>query len=334
MSRRYASELGHQESVDQVFVANDKQLRPNRNGNLYLQVDLSDRSGSIAARVWNANETLYKSFDNGDYVRVEGTAQLYHGAMQIIATKLRKVDAEEIDEADFAPLPAVAIDKLMLRLGDMLRGMSDPTLQTLAECFLMDETLMAKLTMAPAGTKNHHAYHGGLLEHVVNLMEVVLAISPYYPQINRDLLLMGAFLHDLGKTEELGYDRGLSYTDEGQLIGHLIMAVAMLDKKLVEAEKLSGESMAAETVLRLKHMIVSHHGEYAFGSPKLPMTLEAMALCCLDNLDAKLNTFSRLMQDDPNVDSPWTTYHANLDRKLFKGQPGEAGTAKEEGVEG
>jgi 3'-5' exoribonuclease len=332
MSRRYASELGHQESVDQVFVANDKQLRPNRNGNLYLQVDLSDRSGSIAARIWNANETLYKSFDNGDYIRVEGTAQLYHGAMQVIATKLRKVDPEEVDEADFAPLPAVAIDKLMLRLGEMLRGMSDPALQTLAECFLMDEALMAKFTMAPAGTKNHHAYHGGLLEHVVNLMEVVLAISPYYPQINRDLLLMGAFLHDLGKTEELGYDRGLSYTDEGQLIGHLVMAVAMLDRKLAEAEKLSGESVPVEIVLRLKHMIVSHHGEYAFGSPKLPMTLEAMALCCLDNLDAKLNTFSRLMQDDPNVDSPWTTYHANLDRKLFKGQQGVQEKADAEGA--
>ncbi len=329
MPRRYASELSHQEVVKQVFVANDKQLRPNRNGNLYLQVDLSDRSGSIAARVWNANETLYKSFDNGDYVHVEGTAQLYHGAMQIIATKLHKVDRAEVDEADFVPLPAVAIDKLVLRLGEILRGMDDPALQTLAECFLMDEALMAKLTMAPAGTKNHHAYHGGLLEDVVNLMEVALRLSPCYPQINRDLLLMGAFLHDLGKTEELSYDRGLTYSNEGQLIGHLVMAVAMLDKKLAEAEKLSGESVPVETVLRLKHMIVSHHGEYAFGSPKLPMTLEALALCCLDNLDAKLNTFSHLMADDPNVDSSWTTYHAHLDRKLFKGMKGEEREAEE-----
>ena len=319
MPRRYVSELSHQEPVDQVFVVGDKQLRTNRNGNLYLQVELSDRSGPITARIWNANETLYKSFDNGDYVRVEGTAQLYQGAMQIIATKLRKVDPAEVDEADFAPLPAVAVDKLVLRLGEILRGMDDPALRTLAECFLMDEALMAKVTMAPAGTKNHHAYHGGLLEHVVNLMEVVLRVSPCYPQINRDLLLMGAFLHDLGKTEELSYDRGLSYSDEGQLIGHLVMAVAMLDQKVAEAEKLSGESIPAETVLRLKHMIVSHHGEYAFGSPKLPMTLEAVALCQLDNLDAKLNTFSSLMKEDPNVDSPWTTYNANLERKLFKG---------------
>jgi 3'-5' exoribonuclease len=319
MPRRYVSELGHQELIDQVFVAGDKQLRPNRNGNLYLQVDLSDRTGSIAARVWNANDTLYKSFDNGDYVRVEGTAQLYQGAMQIIATKLSSVDAAEIDEADFVPLPAVAVDKLVLRLGEILRGMDDPALLTLAECFLMDEAMMAKFTMAPAGTKNHHAYHGGLIEHVVNLMEVVLRVSPCYPQINRDLLMMGAFLHDLGKTEELSYERGLSYSDEGQLIGHLVIAVAMLDAKVAEAEKLSGESIPEETVLRLKHMIVSHHGEYAFGSPKLPMTLEAVALCLLDNLDAKVNTFAQLMKEDPNVDSPWTTYNPNLERKLFKG---------------
>ena len=334
MPRRYVSELSHQESVDQVFLVGDKQLRTNRNGNLYLQVELSDRSGPISARIWNANETLYKSFDPGDYVRVEGTAQLYQGSMQIIATKLRKVDPADVDEADFTPLPAVAVDKLVLRLGEILRSMDDPALRTLAECFLMDEALMAKVTMAPAGTKNHHAYHGGLLEHVVNLMEVVVRVCPCYPQVNRDLLLIGAFLHDLGKTEELRYDRGLTYSDEGQLIGHLVMAVAMLDRKVAEAEKLSGESIPAETVLRLKHMIVSHHGQYSFGSPKLPMTLEAVALCQLDNLDAKLNTFSSLMAEDPNVDSPWTTYNANLERKLFKGAKRRDGAAKGEDAEG
>ena len=329
MPRQYVSQLSHQEAVDEVFVANDKQLRPNRSGNLYLQLELSDRTGSIGARLWNANETLYKSFDNGDYVRVEGTAQLYQGAMQIIAAKVRKVPAADVDEAEFAPLPAVAVDKLVLRLSDILRGMDDPHLQSLAECFLMDETLMAKFTMAPAGTKNHHAYHGGLLEHVVNLMEVAIRIAPCYPQVNRDLLLMGAFLHDMGKTEELSYEHSPTYSDEGQLIGHLVMAVAMLDRKVAEAEKLSGESIPEETVLRLKHMIVSHHGEYAFGSPKLPMTLEAVALCYLDNLDAKLNTFSHLMADGPNVDSSWTTYHPHLDRKLFKGMRGEEREAEE-----
>jgi 3'-5' exoribonuclease len=319
MARRYVNQLGQQEAIDQVFMVSEKQLRSNRNGNLYLQMELSDRGGRIGARMWNASEGVYRAFNNGDYLRVEGTTQLFQGAIQLIATRLTKVDPGEVNADDFSPLRAIDIDKLVLRLGEILRGMADPALQTLAECFLMDEKLMAKLTRAPAGVKNHHAYQGGLLEHVVNLMEVVLRVSPCYPQLNRDLLLLGAFLHDLGKIDELCYERDLAYSDEGQLIGHLVMAVGMLDAKLAEAEKLSGEPIPAETVLRLKHMIISHHGEYAFGSPKLPMTLEAIALCCLDNLDAKVNSFEQLIRDDPNSDSAWTNFHANLDRKLFKG---------------
>jgi len=320
MSRRYVSQLGHQEVVDEVFVASDKQLRPNRNGNLYLQIELSDRTGAIGARMWNASEELYKSFDNGDYVRVEGNTQLFQGAVQLIATRLSKVDPAEVSADDFTPLPAAEVDHLVIRLGEMLRGMNDPHLQNLAECFLLDEPLMEKLALAPAGIKNHHAYRGGLLEHVVNLMEVVLRISPCYPQIDRDLLLFGAFLHDIGKVDELCYQRELSYSDEGQLIGHLVMAVGVLAAKVAEAEKLSGEPVPEETVLRLKHMIVSHHGRYEYGSPKLPMTPEAVALYYLDNLDAKVNSFDQLLREDHNVDSPWTHFMPNIDRKLFKGK--------------
>ena len=319
MTRRFIGELGPQETVNEVFVASNKQLRPNRNGNLYLQVDLTDRSGAIPARMWNANESVYRSFDNGDYVRVEGTTQLFQGAMQMIATRLTKIDPAEIDEDEFIPEPTVDIEKLVGRLREMVRGMTNPHLQTLIECFLVDEEFMNQFTQAPAGVKNHHAYLGGLLDHVVALMDAVVRICPCYPQIDRDLLLTGAFLHDLGKTRELGYDREMVYTDEGQLIGHLVMAVEMLDVKVVEAEKLSGESLPKELVLRLKHMILSHHGDYEFGSPKLPMTLEAVALSLLDNLDAKINAFDQLLRDDPNTDSAWTNYFPNLNRKLYKG---------------
>jgi 3'-5' exoribonuclease len=318
MSRRYVKELGHKDTVDEVFIVSDKQLRPNRAGNLYLQVSLSDRTGSICARLWNANEAVYKSFNNGDYVRVEGTAQLFQGAMQVIVARLAKVDPHEVNEDDFTPVSNVEVDKLMQRAGEMLRGMTCPHLRTLAECFLMDEPLMEKFTRAPAGVKNHHAYHGGLLEHVVKLMEVAGRVCTCYPQIDHDLLLTGAFLHDMGKIDELGYDREMVYTDEGQLIGHLVMVVGLLDAKVDQSEKLSGEPIPKETVLRLKHMLISHHGEYEHGSPKLPMTLEAVALYMLDNLDAKINSFDQLMRDDPNVDSPWTHYHANIGRKLFK----------------
>ena len=324
MSRRYVNQLGHQEQIDQVFAVAEKQLRPNRNGNLYLQLELSDCTGRIGARMWNASEAVYKGFDNGDFVRVEGTTQLFQGAVQLIVAKLTKVQPADVNIDDFAPLRTVDVDRLVLRLGEMLRGLTEPHLKTLAECFLLDEPFMAKLIRAPAGVKNHHAYHGGLLEHLVNLMEVVLRVGPCYPQVDQNLLLMGAFLHDLGKTDELCYERDLTYSDEGQLIGHLVMAVSLLEGKIAEAEKLSGEPMPSEMMLRLKHMIVSHHGEYNYGSPKLPMTLEAVALYCLDNLDAKINSFQQLIRDDLNVDSSWTGYFPNIDRKLFKGKAGGA----------
>jgi len=328
MARRFISQFGHQENVNQVFLVGEKQLRPNRNGNLYLQMELSDRSGTISARMWNASDSVYRAFENGDYVQVEGSTQLFQGAMQLIATRLTKVDPRTVQEDDFRPLATVEVDKLMIRLGELLRGIANPHLRNLAECFLMDEELMAKFARAPAGIKNHHAYHGGLAEHVVNLLEVIGRIAPCYPQIDRDLLLMGAMLHDIGKVDELNYEREFSYSDEGQLIGHLVMAVSLLERKVAEAEKLSGESFPHETMLRLKHMIVSHHGEYEYGSPKLPMTVEAVALFCLDNLDAKIFTFQQQLRDDPNVDSPWTNFNANLGRKLFKG----FGAGKEGGM--
>ncbi|MGO8752523.1 MAG: 3'-5' exoribonuclease YhaM family protein [Thermoguttaceae bacterium] len=319
MRRRYVNEFGEQETLNQVFRAAEKQLRPNRNGNLYLQLELSDRSGRVNARMWNASESIYRSFENGDYVYVEGTTQIFQGAMQLIVTRLTKMERSEVNEDDFTPLAAIAVDKLVVRLGEILRGMTNPHLRNLAECFLLDEAFMGKFTRAPAGVKNHHAYLGGLLEHVVNLMEVAVRIAPCYPQIDRDLLVMGAFVHDQGKVDELTYDRDLAYSDEGQLIGHLVMAVSRLEEKVREAEKLSGESLPVELVLRLKHIIVSHHGEYQYGSPKLPMTLEAVALAYLDNLDAKVASFHQQMRDDPNVGSPWTNFNPSLGRKLFKG---------------
>lgn len=320
MARRFISELGHQEPVDQIFLASQKQLRPNRNGNLYLQVELSDRSGSISARMWNADDADYRAFEDGDFVRVEGTTQLYQGAMQLIASSVCKARPEEIEYDDFACLTPADIDRMALRCAELLRGMQEPALRNLAECFLSDDDLMGRFIKSPAGVKNHHAYPGGLLEHVVNLMEVVTRIVDRYPAVDPELLLMGAFLHDLGKIEELSCDKGFAYTDAGQLLGHTVLAVSILERKIREAEELSGEEFPCETALRLKHMIVSHHGQYEYGAPKLPMTLEAMALHHLDNLDAKLHSFEQLIRDDANVDSCWTQFHHSLNRKLYKGQ--------------
>jgi 3'-5' exoribonuclease len=199
--------------------------------------------------------------------------------------------------------------------------MSNPHLRALAECFLIDEDFLRKFTAAPAGVKNHHAYHGGLLEHVVTLLNVADRIADLYPEVDRDLLLTGIFLHDIGKVDELSYDRAFAYTDEGQLVGHLVMGVEMLRDKAERTADLTGEPFPAELLLRLKHMIVSHHGTHEFGSPKLPMTPEAVALHYLDNLDAKIHAFTREIRDDPCRESSWTPFQQNLGRRLFKGSP-------------
>ena len=317
--RRFVSQLAHNEHVSQVFLASDKQLRPNRNGNLYLQLQLSDRSGAIATRLWNASENDYRGFENGDFVLVDGQTQLFQGNMQMIANSIRRARSDEVDETDFVTLQSAEIDRMAARLAEILRSIRTPELRNLAECFLMDGEFMTKFAAAPAGMKNHHAYRGGLLEHVVGLMELVLLVAPRYPQLDQDKLLVGAFLHDSAKTDELSYERDIAYTDEGQLLGHMILAISLIDEKVAEAERLSGESFPKSLVTEIKHMVISHHGEYEYGSSKLPMTLEAVALHHLDNLDAKMASFTQLIKDCPNVESNWTQYHANLGRKLYKG---------------
>jgi 3'-5' exoribonuclease len=319
MARRFINQLTERDTIDQVFLVADKQLRANRNGNLYVQIRLSDKTGSLTGMLWNASESIYNSFENGCYLRVQGTTQLYNGALQMIVTRIERVDPTSVDEADFVTVRAAELEKLAARLAELLRGMKTGHLRALAESFLIDEAFMAKFTSAPAGVKNHHAHRGGLLQHVVSLMEVCAAVAPLYPEIDPDLLRIGAFLHDAGKIDELSYERDLGYTDEGQLIGHLVMAVGMVKEKVREAEKLSGETFPRELQLRIEHMIVSHHGEYEFGSPKLPMTLEAIALHYLDNLDAKLYSVGQMLQEDMNSESPWTSYNQAMGRKFFKG---------------
>lgn len=318
-ARPFVSELADQQAVDQIFLASDKQLRTNRQGSTYLQIDLSDRTGTIGTRMWNVTEDVARQFDNGDFVRAVGKTQIFQGAMQMIATRISKANPSDVDEADFVIVSGQQMDQMAVRLGEMLRSIGNPHLRTLAECYLADEEFMHKFTDSPAGVKNHHAYRGGLLEHVVNLMEIILLIADRYPSVDRDQLLMGAFLHDSGKIIELSTEHGLSYTDEGQLIGHIVLGLSMLEAKRAEAEQMSGEKIPDELFLRIRHLIVSHHGTNEFGSPTVPMTVEAIALHHLDNLDAKIHHFEQLLRDDANSESAWTQYHHNIGRKLYKG---------------
>jgi 3'-5' exoribonuclease len=200
----------------------------------------------------------------------------------------------------------------MLKLGN-------PHLRALVECFLMDDELVRDFCKAPAGIRNHHAYIGGLLEHVVTLLDAAERLLPIYPELDHDLLLSGIFLHDIGKVRELSFGRAFAYSDEGQLVGHIVIGVEMLNEKVARVPDLTGEPFPGELLLRLKHMILSHHGTYEFGSPRLPMTPEAVALHYLDNFDAKVHSFSRDIRDDRNQTSAWTPFNPSMQRRLYKG---------------
>jgi 3'-5' exoribonuclease len=326
MARRYVQQMTDGDALDEVFLVSDKQLRANRNGNLYLQLDLRDRTGSINARLWNAGEHLFRSFEEGDFVKVRGKVQLFQGALQVILSHVERFPSDQVELADFMPQTEQDVSKLLERLRSILLRLSDPHLRALAECFLMDEAFVRDFCKVPAGVRNHHAYLGGLLEHVVTLLDGADRLLPLYPELDRDLLLTGIFLHDVGKVRELGYARTFSYTDEGQLIGHIVIGVEMLNEKAARVADLTGEPFPPELLLRLKHMILSHHGSYEFGSPRLPMTPEAIALTCLDNFDAKVHAFTREIREDRNQDSAWTPFNQSTQRRLYKGNANGTGS--------
>lgn len=319
MSRRFVTDLKDGEIVDDVFLVSDKQLRANRNAALYLSVDLRDKTGMMNGRMWNVSEDSCSGVQSGGYVRARGKVQLFQGTLQLILTHCDPVSAAAIDPVDFEQVSSVKIEQLLEQLRSVLLGFENPDLRILMECFLVEETLLNALTETPAGVKAHHAYAGGLLEHVVTLLKSAEKLCEVYTELDVELLQAGVFLHDIGKTRELSCESGFNYTDEGQLLGHLMIGVEMLTEKIRRVTELTREPFPQELEWRLKHMILSHHGTYEFGSPRLPMTPEAIALHMIDNLDAKLHEFTRAIQDDPNSNSHWTLFIPRLDRKIFKG---------------
>jgi len=317
--RRFIKQLGDGDTIEEIFLVVDKQLRANRNGNLYLQLDLRDRSGAMSARMWNAGEAVVRAFEAGDFLQVKGKVQLFQGALQMILHHIDRVHNGQVELADFLPHTDQDVTKLYQRLRSLLMKMTNHHLRALVECFLMDGDFVQAFCKAPAGIRNHHAYLGGLLEHVVTLLDAADRLAPLYPELDRDLLTMGIFLHDIGKVRELTFERSFGYSDEGQLVGHLIIGVEMLNDKVKQVPDLTSEAFPPELLLRLKHMILSHHGTYEFGSPRLPMTPEAIALHLLDNLDAKVHSFTREIREDGNKGSAWTPFNQALQRRLFKG---------------
>jgi 3'-5' exoribonuclease len=283
-------------------------VKPRRTGEPYLALTLADRSGQIEAKMWDNVAEAIPVFEQDDFVKVKGLINKYNNRFQLTIHKIRKLENGEIDFADYLPATTKDIEALWQTLLGFVASVQNPHLKALLEAFLADAEFAAALRNAPAAKTLHHAYIGGLLDHMVSLFKVCDLVVPHYPQVDRDLVLAGAFLHDIGKIHELSYARAFAYTTRGQLLGHMIIELEMLQAKLP-----AGFPHELKTVL--EHLIISHHGQYEFGSPKLPMFPEALMLHYLDDLDSKMESMRAHFEREPDL--VWTSYNASLGRPLL-----------------
>ncbi|MEL6105242.1 MAG: HD domain-containing protein, partial [Planctomycetota bacterium] len=283
----------------------------------YLFLKLADRSGTIVGMMWNVEDSDCDRFTRGEYVLGSGRTQVHQGALQVILTKLDPLPESEIDPADFDAFNAAAAEACLERARELLGGFRNVHLRALATEFLSDQSFLSQLRTATAAVNNHHAYPGGLIQHTVDMMELCALIGPRYQRVDTELLIFGAFLHDLGKVHEISSSGELSYTDRGQLVGHIVIGIQMLGE-MIDRVKQSGNEFPDELRLHLEHLIVSHHGQLEFGSPRLPATLEAVALHHIDNLDAKLVSYTNLINADLDNGEHWTNYFPSIGRKLWK----------------
>jgi 3'-5' exoribonuclease len=279
--------------VTSYFAVSSMSLRDKRgSGEQYLALTLSDKTGAMEARMWEEFASAVATCGEGCYVKVQGQISKYQGKFQITLTKMRLAAESEIETADFVPTTKFDIGEMWAELRGYVDAFSNAQLKRLVFAFLDDEQIGAAYREAPAAKVLHHAWIGGLLEHVLTLVRVCRAIAPFYPEVDVDLLVTGAILHDIGKVRELSWGSSFSYTLEGQMIGHISIAQGML------REKIAGLPGFPEKLrVLVEHMILSHHGKYEFGSPKLPMTPEAVLLSALDDVEAKMqamrNEFGR-----------------------------------------
>ncbi len=298
--------------ITSSFVVTTKQVKPKKSGEPYLALTLADRGGQIEAKMWDNVEEALDSFEQEDFLKVKGLLNKYKNRFQITIHKLRRLSDSEVDFADYLPKTTKDVDELWRTLGDFVISFQDPHLRALVQAFMADPEIAAAYRNAPAAKTLHHAYIGGLLDHVVSLFRSCDLVSRNYPQINRDLLLTGAFLHDIGKIHELTYMRSFSYTTRGQLLGHMIIELEMLQAKLAHFP-----DFPPELKTLLEHLIISHHGQYEFGSPKLPMFPEALMLHYMDDLDSKMESMRAHFEREAGSNSSWTSYNPSLGRTLL-----------------
>jgi 3'-5' exoribonuclease len=316
MAHKFINQIGPGEVVNDIYIVRDPILRSTTRGDLYIAMFLSDRSGQLNGRMWQATETIYKALPKPGFVHIQGRSELYQNNLQIIVNNISVVDASKVSIEDFLARTDKDTKQMFEEVKKIVGRVKNPHLKALAGEFLADAELMENFRNAPGGVKLHHDYIGGLLEHTHNMLRAAVAILPLYPNVQADLVLAGIFLHDIGKTEELAYDMVFSYTDSGQLIGHVVKSFLMINQK-ADALKAKGTQIEQAVLDALGHIILSHHGQYDFGSPKLPATLEAFMVYYIDDLDAKMSQVTMAI-DNELSDSNWTAWKNALQTRLYR----------------
>lgn len=313
MSKLYVKDLHDKDQVKSVFQVGKKATVTSKSGKPFLALTLRDKTGELDARIWDKLEALEPLFQKGDLIEVEGEVQMFQGRPQLKIDNLSKHSGEGFDPAEFAAPPRPQVEeRSFAQIVEMVDRLHDPHVKALCHAFLDDPELAEDFKRAPAAKSVHHAHPGGLCEHTLSVMRLANRIADQFPMADRDLMIGGSFLHDVGKVRELVYDRNTEYSDEGRLVGHLVMTAQWIHAR---AAKIEGFPKALE--VHLTHIVLSHHGALEFGSPRLPQTLEAMLVHYLDELDSRVSSWLEIMQRDPNEN--WTDFQKLYDRHLYKG---------------
>jgi 3'-5' exoribonuclease len=310
MSKQFIIDLKDKDMVSSQFMVHKKYLRDFKNKpGKYLSLLIADKTGQMEAKVWDRAEEFASRFDEEDIVLLEGQVELFNDKLQLRVVNLYKV--HEYDISDFLPKTSKDVDKLF----DYIKSINiqNSYLKSLLDSFLHDQEFISLFKKAPAAKSLHHSYLGGLIEHTYEVIKICEVVCQLFPQIDRELLLTGAILHDIGKIKELKFTKVIDYTDEGRLIGHVVMG-----EKIISERMNAIDGFPRELKMRMSHLLLSHHGEYEWGSPKRPKTLEACTLHYAENLDAQVNRFIQLIEKEK--DKTWANYDKLLERYIYIGE--------------
>lgn len=308
----FVKDLKPKDVIRSTFMVRSKDLCVSRNSKPYLMLLLSDCTGDIDTRVWEDAESLAQTFQEGDVIAVAGKAHTFQNRLQLVVQHLSPIPSAEVNLTDYLRASDSNLEDLYAELIEIFRGLKNPHLRDLALSLLEDPQIARRYKLCPAAKTIHHAFIGGLLVHSMQLIRLVEAIHPLYEDLDRDLLLFGAAFHDFGKIYELSYNGNFGYTDEGKLVGHMAIAISLIDRKIQLMP-----NFPAELEWHVKHLVLSHHGKLEYGSPKRPHTIEAQIVHHLDDMDSKINSIQTLMKGERNG-SRWTAYHKAYDNYYFK----------------